>query len=192
MKLTETDWKRHKINRHGLKVDDGLEENPLKSLKIGFGDFAWKVGPKKHLTGGWSVSIEIRYGRLGVPPWSLFFCQKITAISRLLPLEFWCSEGHFAQFDLILTLFWPILTCFDLFWRADLNYFHLFRPIRRADLTYFHLFRPISFHTKAPWTGHLIYHRVLQGAAQRGRQFYFIFVVLQTLAVKHQNEPFLS
>ena len=34
-----------------------------------------------------------------------FFCRKITAISRLLPLEFWCSEGHFAQFDPILTLF---------------------------------------------------------------------------------------
>ena len=34
-----------------------------------------------------------------------FFCQKITAISRLLPLEFWCSEGHLARFDPILTLF---------------------------------------------------------------------------------------
>ena len=45
-------------------------------------------------------------------------------------------------------------TC-DLFCRADLTYFHLFRPIRRADLTYFHLFRPILFHNKAPWTGHL-------------------------------------
>ena len=78
--------------------------------------------------------------------------QKITAISRLLPLEFWCSEGHFAQFDLI---FWPSPTCSDLFCRADLTYFHLFRPIRRADLNYFHLFRPISFHHKAPWTGHL-------------------------------------
>ena len=76
---------------------------------------------------------------------------------RHFPLEFWCSEGHFAQFHLIWTLFWPILTCFDLSCRADLTYFHLFWPIRRADLTYFHLFRPISFHTKAPWTGHLIF-----------------------------------
>ena len=105
------------------------------------------------LLGWWSgASVE----RLGVPPWSLlFFVKKITAISSLLPLEFWCSEGHFAQFDLILTLFWATLTCFDLFRRADLTYFHIFRPIRRADLTYFHLFRPISFHNKAPWTGHL-------------------------------------
>ena len=37
---------------------------------------------------------------LGVPPWSLF-CQKNAAILRLLPLEFWRSEGHVAQFDLI-------------------------------------------------------------------------------------------
>ena len=81
--------------------------------------------------------------------------SKITAISRLLPLESWCSEGHFAKFDSIMTLFWPILTCFDLFRRADPTYFHLFRPIRQADLTYFHLFRPISFHNKAPWTGRL-------------------------------------
>ena len=93
------------------------------------------------------------------PTMEPFFCQNITAISRLLPLEFWCSEGHFTQFDLILTLFWPILTCFDLFRRADLTYSHLFRPIRRADLTYFHLFRPISFHNKAPWTGHLSFTR---------------------------------
>ena len=92
---------------------------------------------------------------LGVPPWSLFFCQRITAISRLLPLEFWCSEGHVAQCDLILTLFWPILPCSDLFRRADLTYIHLFRPIRRAGLTYFHLFRATLFHNKAPWTGHL-------------------------------------
>ena len=33
-----------------------------------------------------------------------YFCQKFTAISRLLPLESWCSEEHFVQFDLILTL----------------------------------------------------------------------------------------
>ena len=33
------------------------------------------------------------------------FVKKNTAISRLLPLEFRCSEGHFAQVDLILTLF---------------------------------------------------------------------------------------
>ena len=31
------------------------------------------------------------------------FGQQITAISRFLPLELWCSEGHLAQFDLILT-----------------------------------------------------------------------------------------
>ena len=29
--------------------------------------------------------------------------KKNTTISRLLPLQFWCSEGHLAQFDLILT-----------------------------------------------------------------------------------------
>ena len=55
-----------------------------------------------------------------------FFCQKITAISRLLSLEFECSEGHVAQSDLMLTLFLPILTYFDLFCRADVTHFHLF------------------------------------------------------------------
>ena len=33
------------------------------------------------------------------------------------------------SFDLILTLFWPILTCSVLFGRKGLTYFHLFRPI---------------------------------------------------------------
>ena len=69
-----------------------------------------------------------------------------------LSLEFWCSEGHLAQFDLILTLFRPTPTYFKPFCRADLTYFDLFC---RAGLTYFHLFRPISFHNKAPWAGHL-------------------------------------
>ena len=52
-----------------------------------------------------SLGEELGEELLGIQPWSLFFGQKITAISRLLPLEFWCSEGHFAQFDLTLTLF---------------------------------------------------------------------------------------
>ena len=39
------------------------------------------------------------------PTMEHFLVKKITAISRLLPLEFWCSEGHFAQVDQILTLF---------------------------------------------------------------------------------------
>ena len=35
-------------------TERGLEsgENPLKSPKIGFGDFAWKVGATKHLRRG--------------------------------------------------------------------------------------------------------------------------------------------
>ena len=81
--------------------------------------------------------------RLGVPPWSIgaFFRQKITAISRLLSLEFWCSKGHVAQFDLMLTLFLPILTYFDLFCRADLTHFHRFWPILPCGPD---LFPPIS------------------------------------------------
>ena len=50
-------------------------------------------------------SCAAKYLLLRRPTMEPFFCQKITAISRLLPLEFWCSEGHFAQFELILTLF---------------------------------------------------------------------------------------
>ena len=56
--------------------------------------------------------------RCRCPTMEPFFVKKNTAISRLLPLEFWCPEGHFTQFHLILTLFWLILTCFDLFPRA--------------------------------------------------------------------------
>ena len=63
-------------------------------------------------------------------------------------MEFWCFEGHEARFDLVLG---PVLTNSDLF-SPIFTYFDLFR---RADLTYFHLFRPTSFHNKAPWTGHL-------------------------------------
>ena len=66
-------------------------------------------------------------------------------------------------FRLILPNFDMLSTNSDLFCRADLTYFHLFRPIRRADLTYFHLFRPISFHNKAPWTGHPICKRAERG-----------------------------
>ena len=36
------------------------------------------------------------------PTMEPFFVQKIP-ISRLLPLQFGCSEGHFNQFDLSLT-----------------------------------------------------------------------------------------
>ena len=49
----------------------------------------------------------------------------------------------------------PVWTNSDLFWAISPGRPDLFRPIRRPDLTYFHVFRPISFHTKAPWTGHL-------------------------------------
>ena len=35
-----------KIDRNGSKVDETLEESPLKLLKIDFGDFTWKVGQK--------------------------------------------------------------------------------------------------------------------------------------------------
>ena len=46
---------------------------------------------------------------LGFEERKAFFCQTITAISRLLPLEFWCSEGHFALF---CDQFWLVLTHF--------------------------------------------------------------------------------
>ena len=71
--------------------------------------------------------------------------RKLVGKLSYLPLEFWCSEGHFAQFDLILTLFWPILTCFDLFRRADLTYFHTYSDLFAGRtwpiFTYFDLFR---------------------------------------------------
>ena len=47
-----------------------------------------------------------------VPPQSFFCLPKNHTISRLLPLRFWSSEGHFAQCDLILTKAWPISTYF--------------------------------------------------------------------------------
>ena len=57
--------------------------------------------------------LDCRAYTLRCPTIEPFSCQNITAISRLLPLEFWCSEGHFAHFDLILTLFWRYFqTCF--------------------------------------------------------------------------------
>ena len=56
-------------------------------------------------------------------------CQKNSAISSFLSLEFWCSEGHLAQFSLILTPFRPIPTYFKPFCQADLTYFYLFGPI---------------------------------------------------------------
>ena len=66
------------------------------------------------------------------------FSFEITAISNFLPLEFWRSEGHL-QFDLILNPFRPILTFFKPFCRADLTYFHLFRPILPGGPDLFHL-----------------------------------------------------
>ena len=93
--------------------------------------------------------------KLGVPPWS-HFCQKIPRFRGFFPWSFSVLRGISRPIWPNVDLFWPILTCFDLFRRADLTYFHLFRPIRRADLTYSHLCRPISFHDKAPWTGHLM------------------------------------
>ena len=48
--------------------------------------------------------------------------------------------------------FGPLLTDSDLFCRAGPTYFHLFRPISPCGPD---LFSPISFHNKAPWTGHL-------------------------------------
>ena len=41
---------------------------------------------------------------LGVPAWSLFLSKNYRDFEAS-PLEFWCSEEHFTQFDLILTLF---------------------------------------------------------------------------------------
>ena len=64
--------------------------------------------------------------------------SKITAISRYLPLEFWCSEGHF-----------------DLFCQADLTYFHLLRPISRSGPNLFSPIWPFLFRNEAPWAGHL-------------------------------------
>ena len=93
--------------------------------------------------------------KLGVPPWSLFLSKNYR--------DFEASSLGILVFRGTFRLIWPdfdpVLTNSDLFWPfrwADLAYFHLFRPIRRADLTYFHQFRPISFHNKAPWTGHLM------------------------------------
>ena len=40
---------------------------------------------------------------LGVPPWRHCFSKKIPRFREASSLEFWCSKGHFAQFDLILT-----------------------------------------------------------------------------------------
>ena len=87
-----------------------------------------------------------------------FFVKQFSAISSFLSVEFLCSEGHLAQFDLILTPFRPIPTYFKPFCRADLGgggIFTCFDLFCRADLTYFHLFGPISFHNQAPWAGHL-------------------------------------
>ena len=51
-----------------------------------------------------------------------FFAKQITVISVFRPLEFWCSEGHLARFDQILTLFKPAWASYHLFRRADLTY----------------------------------------------------------------------
>ena len=122
-----------------------------EAARISFSSWTWLANAflrRKPLATAtaWCSFSSLKFRRPTMEPFS---CQEIAAISTLLPLEFRFSEGHFVQFDLILT-------CFDLFRRADLTYFHLFRPIRWADLTYFHLLRPISFHNKAPWTGHLM------------------------------------
>ena len=67
---------------------------------------------------------------------------RTNLLSALCGLPTWNfdSEGHFAQFDLILTMFWPMLTCFDPFQRAGLTYFHLFRLILQGGPD---LFSPI-------------------------------------------------
>ena len=66
----------------------------------------------------------------------------------------WCCERRVAQLDLIVALFWPILTYFDLF-RWPRLFHQLKNLFCQVGLTYFHLFRAISFHGKAPQTGHL-------------------------------------
>ena len=78
------------------------------------------------------------------PPWSLrfcdasfqashhgaFLCEKNYAISSFLSLEFWCSEGTFGSIrPNFRPPFRPTPTCFKPSCRADLTYFHLFRPI---------------------------------------------------------------
>ena len=76
-------------------------------------------------------SLFNRGGNIRRPTMELFCCQKITAISRLLPLEFW---PWFDQFWPVLTSFagqtWPIFTHSDLFagrtWPI-FTYFDLFR-----------------------------------------------------------------
>ena len=88
-----------------------------------------------------TISRRVKGGglRMGVvrrPTMEPFFVKKNTVISSFLSLEFWCSEGHLAQFDLMLTLFRPIPTHFKPFCRADLTCFHLFQHIlpRGPDL----------------------------------------------------------
>ena len=81
-----------------------------------------------------------------------------------------------------LPLFWPILTCFDLFRRADLTYFHLFRPIRRADPTCFHPIRPILFHTKAPCAGHLKFYFIDVRNSAKSIPWCVTFVLLHELS----------
>ena len=56
-----------------------------------------------------------------------------------VPREIWLDLA----FDLILALFWLILSYFDLFRQADLTYFHLLSTNFSGALTYVHLF---SFH----------------------------------------------
>ena len=88
------------------------------------------------------------------PTMEPFFVKKLPRFRGFFPWNF----GVPSDISPNLTKFW---SSFDLFWlvlthsqgRPDL--FSLIPTYRRADLTYFHLFRPISFHSKAPWTGHL-------------------------------------
>ena len=94
--------------------------------------------------GGWQIFSQNEVRRLGIfqvashveaSHHGAFLCQRITAISSFLSLEFWCSEGHLAQFDLILTPFRPISTYFKPFCRADLPYFcPTFAPCPAPDV----------------------------------------------------------
>ena len=62
--------------------------------------------------------------KLGVPPWSLFFLSKNYRDFEASSLGILANPRDIPpNLTWILTLFWPILTCFDLFCRADLTYF---------------------------------------------------------------------
>ena len=75
-----------------------------------------------------------KWGSIKLPSAHIYIYIYIFAISRFPLLEFWCSDGHLAQFDVILT---SVLTNSD-----------LFRPVLSGGPD---LFSPISTYFVSQW-----------------------------------------